>query len=30
MLHQRARYVGIMVCIVMLGIAMAVAWWFAG
>ena len=30
MLHQRARHAGIIVCIVLLGIAIAVAWWFAG
>lgn len=29
MLHQRARHAGIIVCIVMLGIAMTIAWWFA-
>ena len=30
MLHRRARHTGIVACIVMLGIALAVACWFAG
>jgi len=30
MLHQRARHAGILVSIVLVVVALAVAWWFAG